>query len=646
MDRRTQLAFLLIAVILGFNLIVMERVSRGERERAAADSLAAMAESPATSSDPGATPTDTPGSLDTGSPVPSGTPAQPSPTADATPSAIPGFPFPVAGDASPEFTVRTPLYEARISSRGGVVTSLILPEYEHDKGGPVNLVPQRVGSAEHAALGLSVQTLQGPFDLSRALFEPQGLASGSGVLELAEGSGEKRLSMRCASTDGGAITKHFVFDPTTYVIRVELELQRGGALAQVDAYTLRWTRGLESTETNEGDDHASFQVLARVNESVEKHGAGGGFLGRGGGGLKEHPITGEVHWMAMKSKYFTVALIPAEPTNGTGRLLTEGTTHWMGLEFAQPLPWRGEAVEAFRVYAGPISYERLQAQDVGLESVVDLGWSWIRPISKLVLWFMNFLHGFIANYGVIILIISVLTKLVFWPLSEKSFRSMREMQNLQPVMAELKKRYADDPQEMNRQLMRIYKERGVNPLGGCMPMVVQMPMFFALYSVLRSSIELRNAPFFLWIDNLAAPDVLFEMPFSLPALGSSFSLLPLLMGAAMIWQSKMGSTMPASGPAAQQQAIMKWAMPIVFIFIFYRMPSGLVLYWLVNTVLSVWQQLMINRKYAPATASGAVTLPEIEQPKGGDDGPQGRGNGRQRGRGARKGSRHTRGKAR
>ncbi len=165
--------------------------------------------------------------------------------------------------------------------------------------------------------------------------------------------------------------------------------------------------------------------------------------------------------------------------------------------------------------------------------------------------------------------------------------------------------------------------------------------------MLRSNIELRNAPFMLWIDNLAAPDVLFEMPFALPALGSDFSLLPLLMGAAMIWQSKMGSTMPASGPAAQQQAIMKWAMPIVFIFIFYRMPSGLVLYWLVNTVLSVWQQLMINRKYpATATPSDTPAVAEIEQHKGGDDGPPNRGNGRNRGRGARKSAGQARGKSR
>lgn len=643
MDRRTQLAFLLIAVILGFNLIVMSRVNKSRREQAAADSLAAaQVETPFDATPPAETAM---GEAQPGAPTESV--AEEVATSESSPpaSATAG-PFPLAGDAAPEYVVRTPLYEARVSSRGGLLTSLMLANYELAAGGPVNLVPQRPGTtADHSALGLSLQTVQGTFDLSRAAFEPQGLAAMGGVLEVPEG-GEQRLSLRCAAFEGGAITKHFVFDATSYTIQMELELQRGGVLSQVDSYTLEWTRGLASTEMNESDDFMSFQVLSRVGDDVEKQGAGGGFMGRGGGGFKERSVTGSLRWLAMKSKYFTVALIPEAEINGTGRLMTDGTSRWMGLELSRPLPWRGTDREVYRIYAGPIAYERLVDQNVGLEAVVDLGWSWIRPISKLVLIFMNFLHGFIANYGVIILIISTLTKVVFWPLSEKSFRSMREMQNLQPLMAELKKRYADDQQEMNRQLMKIYKDRGVNPLGGCMPMVVQMPIFFALYSVLRSSIDLRNAPFMLWIDNLAAPDVLFSMPFSLPVLGTSFSLLPLLMGAAMLWQSKMGSTAAMSGPAAQQQAIMKWAMPIVFIFIFYKMPSGLVLYWLVNTVLSVWQQLMINRKYATATPSDSAAMPEIEQQEGDDHGAADRGNGRKRGRGSRKGAGGPRSKTR
>jgi YidC/Oxa1 family membrane protein insertase len=222
---------------------------------------------------------------------------------------------------------------------------------------------------------------------------------------------------------------------------------------------------------------------------------------------------------------------------------------------------------------------------------------------------------------------------------------MREMQQVQPLMQELRKRYASDPKELNRQTMQLYKQRGVNPLGGCMPLLVQMPIFVALYSVLRSNIELRNAPFFLWIDNLAAPDVLFQLPFTIPFLGHNFSLLPLLMGVAMIWQSKMGSPMAMSGPAAQQQAIMKWVMPIMFVFIFYSMPSGLVLYWLINTVLSVWQQIQINRKYAVAPAMSTPVEAKTETPGRNSNGAQDRAHGSKRGRSGRTGARGAGGKS-
>jgi YidC/Oxa1 family membrane protein insertase len=187
-------------------------------------------------------------------------------------------------------------------------------------------------------------------------------------------------------------------------------------------------------------------------------------------------------------------------------------------------------------------------------------------------------------------------------------------------------------------------------------MVVQMPIFFALYAVLRSNIELRYAPFFGWIDNLAGPDILFTMPFTVPFLGNAFSLLPLLMGAAMIWQTKMGSPMAMSGPAAQQQIIMKWVMPIMFIFIFYKMPSGLVLYWLINTVMSVWQQLQINRKYpiaatpagsAPVPAAAATGPTTSQEARGGENsGTSDRNNRGERRRGGRDRSRKVGGKSR
>jgi YidC/Oxa1 family membrane protein insertase len=615
MDRRTQLAFLLIAVILGFNLIFADRFApQKPRSAARSDTLIAEVPSPAVPAPPAQDPTQ-------------------DPTAEipASTSQV----FERAQGTEPEIEVRTPLYRLRLSPDGGVVVGLELEQFALASGERVNLIPSVPLRAGSSALGLRLQTLDSTLDLRHARFDVVSGVPASGVLEIGAGEEPKRLTMRATAKEGGALLKHFIFDPETYSILVELELDAGPGLPRVDRFSLEWTEGLESTETNQKDDHASFKLTSLVNDELQRQGAAGGFLG--GKGPKDTALSGAIRWLSIKSKYFAVALIPETQESGTARMMSDPANHWMGLEIAHPLPWRGREREVYRIYAGPVDYDVLVQEDVGLEAIVELGWSWIRPISKVVVALMNFLYGFIPNYGVVILIVSVLSKLLFWPLSEKSFRAMREMQNLQPVMAELKKRYSDDPQEMNRQLMQLYKQRGVNPLGGCMPLVVQMPIFFALYSALRASIDLRNAPFMLWIDNLAAPDLLFSLPGGFP-----FRLLPLLMGAAMIWQSKMGSGMAATGPAAQQQAIMKWAMPVVFIFIFYGMPSGLVLYWLVNTVLSVWQQLMINRKYATPSAAGAAAAAEEHGSQGSDsDAAPDRDNGRKRGRGARKGARRA-----
>jgi YidC/Oxa1 family membrane protein insertase len=201
---------------------------------------------------------------------------------------------------------------------------------------------------------------------------------------------------------------------------------------------------------------------------------------------------------------------------------------------------------------------------------------------------MLLVHEVIPNYGVVIILLSALTKLLFWPLTQKSFKSMREMQKLQPAMAELKEKYKDDPQKLNKAMMELYRERGVNPLGGCLPMLLQMPVFIALFNVLRTTIELRRAPFMLWINDLSSPDIIAKMPFSLPFIGNNLSLLPILMGVAMFVQQKMQSADP-------KQAALTYMMPIIFTVLFFTFPSGLVLYWLVNNILTIGHQYLMNR---------------------------------------------------
>jgi YidC/Oxa1 family membrane protein insertase len=196
----------------------------------------------------------------------------------------------------------------------------------------------------------------------------------------------------------------------------------------------------------------------------------------------------------------------------------------------------------------------------------------------------------------VIIIISVLTKVLFFRLTHKSFKSMKDLQELQPKIQALKEKFGDDRQKLSQETMKLYKEAGVNPLGGCLPLLLQMPVFIALFNVLRYTIELRQAPFFGWINDLSQQDVLFTLPMSLPLIGNAFSLLPILMGASMFVQTKIGGSLTGTPQAQTTPKGFNTMLPIVFTFLFYKMPSGLVIYWIVNTVLSVGQQYYIHRE--------------------------------------------------
>jgi len=201
---------------------------------------------------------------------------------------------------------------------------------------------------------------------------------------------------------------------------------------------------------------------------------------------------------------------------------------------------------------------------------------------------MNFFYGLIPNYGVAIIIITLIIKIIFWPIQAKSIKSMKEMQKFQPMVDKLKEKYKDDSQKLNQETMKLYKEHKINPLSGCLPMVVQIPVFFAWYTMLRSAIELRGAHF-LWIKDLSQPDTLAHIA------GFPVNPLPLAMGVSMIWQMKLT---PQTGDAKQQQMMM-YFMPVFFLFICYKMSSGLVLYWTVQQLLSIGQQWWSLRKTTP-----------------------------------------------
>jgi YidC/Oxa1 family membrane protein insertase len=264
------------------------------------------------------------------------------------------------------------------------------------------------------------------------------------------------------------------------------------------------------------------------------------------------------------------------------------------------IPPGGEVQVTLELFAGPKEIARLREAGHDLYALVDLGW--FDFLARPALYFLHFLHTFTGNYGVAIIIITILQKIGFYPLAQKSHKSMHAMQALQPKIQAIKERYKNNPQKVNQETMELYKRHGVNPLGGCLPMLLQIPIFIALYNALYYSVELWRAPFTLWIDDLSVADTLFVVPFPIPYIGEAFAVrgLPVIMGISMFIQQKMS---PMGGDPRQAQ-MMLYLMPVMFTFIFWGMPSGLVLYWLVNNVLHIGHQYQMNRGLGLSVGAG------------------------------------------
>ncbi len=392
----------------------------------------------------------------------------------------------------------------------------------------------------------------------------------------------------------GRITKKYIFHHDDYAIEVIIKLENLQGVVVNRRYYLNWENGLAATEENQTEDYSYARAyiyqggeLDNIDVSDEEK------------VVEEY--SGRVDWTAIRTKYFLVSLIPATPQkvqsailSGVGKkeedLLLKSYSSSLELPITQSMTQE----DTFAVFIGPLDYNILKSYGVDLQKLV-MNRDWyeriFRPISLLILPAFKFLYGFIPNYGLVIIIFSILIKLLLHPLTKKSYASMSEMQYLQPKMTQLKEQYKNDPQRLNQEMMKLYKEHGVNPLGGCLPMMLQMPLLFALFIVFRSTIQLRGEPFILWITDLSRPDTL-PLGFTLPFIGDSIHILPLLMGLTMIWQSKMTVTDP-------KQKFMVYFMPFFMIFIFYSLPSGLNLYYSIFNLLSMFQTRLIKKKMHP-----------------------------------------------
>ncbi len=577
MDRNTRIGFALIFLLLILWSVWMSRMQTPESQLAeGADSLSTEA------------PIETPPPLD---PPVTDTPA-PGPTES---------PAMFGGGERTQVVVETDLARFLVDSHGATLRRIELLEFDGagDAGGFVELIGI-AGADTASVLGVDVELPAGSFRTGGLNFTLDDVTPG-GEIHLS-GDDEATLRFRLAGPDGGELVKTYVFHGDRYDFDLGVAGTFTGAFDGARSLSIDWSDGLLSTEKNRKDDLGSFNSFYLVGDTQEKkslrHFKGGGRLPERGMSSDE----GSVQWLATKTKYFLAALIPTNLQSGRAVLVGDNDDAVLGWRVNYPLRGgRNHFEESFKVYTGPMLYDELKTYDRGMENLVDMG-KLIRPISLAIKWLMDFLGRYIPNYGVIIVLLSVFTKVLFYRLTHKSLKSMKDMQAIQPELKALQEKYKDNKERLNKEMMALYKEHGVNPLGGCLPLLLQMPVFFALFRVLRGAVELRGAGFMLWIDDLSNMDVLYELPFAIPLLGgfidNSISVLPILMGLSMWAQQKLGGSgmgMGAESAQAGQMAAMNKIMPFFMTFIFYRMPSGLVLYWLVNNILQVAQQWYIHK---------------------------------------------------
>jgi YidC/Oxa1 family membrane protein insertase len=499
----------------------------------------------------------------------SATPSSPSKRVTQAP-----LPVTVVSEGTKDVVVESDLYTAVFSTGGATLKKLVLRKYK------TSTAPNAVQIAlidEDIPERYSLQTLGNGLTIDR------GAIYNASVEKVLVGKGEKKsLEFVTTTKSGDYVKKTFTFTGGSYTIGLEQQfgnfsgVKRDGVLQLVVM-----NRYVKDPKESSYDVHGPTTY---VDNSLQTQKMGD--LEKGAKSFEKN-----VSWSGFEDKYFLSAAIAERGSIAAVQVrLDSGYVENIISSPRLSIAQGDSGAVSYRLFFGPKELDILKAQGSRLEEVIDFGW--FSAIAKPLLYALKFFYKYVQNYGVAIIIITVILKVLFYPLTNKSYKSMKEMQKLQPKMEALKEKFKNDRDAMNKAVMELYKTHKVNPMGGCLPMVVQIPVFFALYKALMFSIELRHAPFMLWINDLSAPDALFgHLPKALPFLGGyPMGPLPLLMGATMVIQQKM--TPSNMDP---MQAKMMMALPFIFTFMFLNFPSGLVLYWLVNNILTIAQQAYINK---------------------------------------------------
>ena len=462
-----------------------------------------------------------------------------------------------------DITVEGTFYTATFTTVGGTLKSFKLKDYRKtlDRNSePIELVNVPDGMGYPLIVTFPDSSISIPRD---EIYEADEESTG-----LTKAENCRKLTFSRSYPEKIKIEKIFTFYPEKYSLDLEVRVYNLSPRTLSEKALLSWNQFVDPEAEISRYSHngpISFVKNSIYREKVKK--------------LVTKKFMGpDVSWGGFEDKYFIASMIPQKPSLTSLVLFKDsGNLVSIGLKGPKILIPPGQSGSFnYSFYLGPKDYNILKAEGVGLENSIDFG-DWIKWLALPLLIALKFLYQYIHNYGIAIIILTTLIKIAFWPLGNKSYKSMKQMQNLQPMMLKLREKYKDDKAKLNQETMGLYKKHKVNPLGGCLPMLIQIPVFFGLYKTLLYSIELRHSPFFWWIQDLSAKD--------------PYYITPIIMGGTMFLQQKMTPQMGDS----MQQKMMLW-MPIIFTFMFLNFPSGLVIYWLFNNILSIGQQYYINKQ--------------------------------------------------
>jgi YidC/Oxa1 family membrane protein insertase len=477
--------------------------------------------------------------------------------------------------AGKSYTFQTPLYTVDFSDAGAVIREIKLNKYTDTD---VNLREMPVELAPTKALNTYMSLRSSSAVLENAKWEYKGSVKSGATTA---------VSFSRAAGNGLVVTKEFVLDDSTYLIKINIKIKNNSsAAATLKDLVLEWGPNLHYLPSDLAKHSGMGYAYNRVVYGGDKQKTTVINVNLKAKEDKTTIISAVPDWIAIKDLYFMSSFIFEDKTKIRGARMREetGGFAYIAVDFSDTIVNPGkEELFSVSTYTGPQEYKKLAK--IGMQSSIDLGWNWIRPISIGMFYLMDFLYSISKNWGLAIILITVIVRGLLWLPSQKSYKHMKDTQKkmavIQPRLETLKKIYKDDSQKMNEEMMKLYKEYNINPLGGCLPMLLQLPIFFALYATLMNMVELKGATFIFWLTDLSKPD--------------KFYVLPILMGGTMFLQQKMTTTVQTTPEAAQQQKILMYAMPIMLTWMSFQWPSGLLLYWSVSNVLSILQQLFVNK---------------------------------------------------